>query len=223
MVWVFHIASCPGIIGALEIISTVWESWFSTALGGPGEGSYLLPLLNILPSCLVCVCGGGGVSYGGRAFWYLHLWWDRLVWDTLGSLSIERLLGRSEIERELYREIFMETWLVLFPSLSGISTCSGYLDIDSSGVLFYRSQSGDLPGDRGIDQEIWSSLMISIGRSWERLGVWFGDRGGYRIGLVVLVLISSSGNSIGQWIAWEIGSSINRGYSGISTCCEIAW
>ena len=51
----------------------------------------------------------------------------------LGYLSIGRLLGISEIERELNWDISIETCLVLFSFFSGIYTCSGDLYLDISG------------------------------------------------------------------------------------------
>ena len=108
--------------------------------------------------------GGGGVD-DGLAFWDIHLWRDCLILAPLGSLPIGRSLGRSEIERDLDWEISMETCLVLFYSFSGISTCSGYLELDSSGVIFislvwdiYWSIVGS------IDRSIFSSIVILIGR-----------------------------------------------------------
>ena len=55
--------------------------------------------------------------------------------STLGYLSIGKLLGISEMERELDRNILMETYLVLFSSFSGISTCLGDLELDNSCVI----------------------------------------------------------------------------------------
>ena len=52
--------------------------------------------------------------------------------------------------------------------------------------------------------------MISIGRLRERLGVQSGDRDGDGFGSVGIILVSSSGNSIGRGIAQNIGSSIGR-------------
>ena len=95
-----------------------------------------------------------GLGADGHAFWNIHLWWDILILAPLGSLTIGRLLGSSEFERELNREILMEICLVLFSSFSGIYTCLGDLDLDSSGVLFIS-----------IDQEIDRSIVGSIGRS----------------------------------------------------------
>ena len=77
-----------------------------------------------------------------------------MIWDPLGSLPIGRSLGRSEIERDINWDICMETCLVLFPMVSGISSCLGDLDLDSSGVFL-------ISFDRDVDQ----AIVVSIRRS----------------------------------------------------------
>ena len=56
----------------------------------------------------------------------------------------------------------MDTCLVLFYLFSGISTCSGYLELNSSRALFYLSLSGNQSGHCGLNQEIWNFLVISM-------------------------------------------------------------
>ena len=120
----------------------------------------------------------------------------------LGSLPLGRSLGRSEIEQELDREILLETCLLFFPSLSGIYSCSGDIDLDSLGVLslyiligiltgllWYRS--GDLEFSRDLDQEIVRAL-----------GVISGDHEVDGFGYIGLILVSYYGDSIVREITW---------------------
>ena len=85
---------------------------------------------------------GGGLGADGLALWDLQngemvfvtsLISTMVKWclSPLGSLPIGILLGISDIEWELDLDISMETYLVFFPSFSGVSTCSEDLYLNS--------------------------------------------------------------------------------------------
>ena len=159
----------------------------------------------MLPSCLVWR-GKGLVLMAapsvmltyGEIIWYWILLDIYLLGDRLG----DKRSNRSSIGRSWW----ILDWCCFHNSL-------GYplvLEIWSSIAwdFFYLSWSGDWAGDRFLDRDIWSSLVISIRRLWERLGVQSRNRDRYRFGLVGIILVLSSGNSIGHGIAWAIGSLI---------------
>ena len=147
---------------------------------------------------------GGDWCWWTRILGY-SLCWYHLILLPIESLHIGRLLGKLDIEREINQEILMDTCLVLFSSLSGISTCLEDLDLNISGVLFI-SINRDI--DREIDREIWSSIMILIRRLWEQPWFRLGDCGEDGFGSVGIVLVSSSGDYFGWGIFRAIGSLI---------------
>ena len=104
------------------------------------------------------------------ASWDIQLLEYRLIWGPIGYLPTGRLIRRSELNQE----IFMESCLVFLIGLWDIH-CSGYLDLDSLGVLFLSlsigilierlgSQSGYLEFGRDLDGDIVRATRSSIGR-----------------------------------------------------------
>ena len=195
----------PGILGALGLIVTVWKRWVARSLGGRGGGSYLLHPLNMLPyflgwrgEGLVLMAAPSGIFTYGEIFWYWLLLDLYLMGDCLGARKSNGILiGRSLwrpawccFTRSMWYPLVWEIWSSIAREFLNLS--------------WLRDRSGNC----GLDCEIWSSLVISIGRSRKWLGVWSGYRDKNGFGLVGLVLVSSYGNSIDWGIAWAIGSSI---------------
>ena len=156
---------------------------------------------------------------GGRSYW---CWWPCLQGSSPMMRSFD--IGSTWISTYWYIAWELVDWMgdrlgdpdgdplgVVFLVLWDIHLFrrSGDQYLRSS---FYLSLSGYWSGNRGLDQEIWSSSVISIGISCERLGVLLGDREKYWFSSVGLILVSSSGNSIGRGIARAIGRSIGRSW-----------
>ena len=147
----------------------------------------------------------------------------------LGSLPIGRLLGRSEIERLLNWDILMETCLVFFPHSLGFPLVQEFwssiareffVSLSSRGPIRQSwDRSGDLEFSHDLDWEIVRATGILIGRPWQRR-VWFGWS---RLGFVFWELYWSGDRSGDRDFNREIRSSIDRGFSGISTSWEISW
>ena len=97
----------------------------------------------------------------------------------LGYLPIGRLLGRSEIKRELYQYILIKTFLGFFSLGSPLvqemwSSIAQYLFLSISfGTSIGQSWawSGDLGFSCDFDQEIVRATGGSTGRPW-RIRVW---------------------------------------------------
>ena len=147
-----------------------------------------------LIDCLYWICyhlvwdgGGGAWCWWPRLLGY-SIWWDCLIFLLLDIYLLVNCLGYRRWNGSLIGISWWRPTWCCFPRSLGYPLV---WEIWSSitRVLFYLFWSGDWSSDCGINSEIWSSLVISIGRSWERLGVWSGDRDRYRFGSVGLILV----------------------------------
>ena len=171
----------------------------------------------------------GGIGADGRALWDIH--YVEIVWfcllldlylfgDCLGDqISNRILIGRSwwipdwcffpislgsPLVREIWRSIYRELFLSLL-------------------IRILIGKSWDWPGylefSRDINQEIIRATGSLIGRPWRRR-VWFGWS---RLGFIFWGIFWSGDPSGDRDFDWDIRSSIDQGFSGISTCWEISW
>ena len=172
---------------------------------------------------------GGGLCADDWAFWDLHygeivlicllldlyLLGDRLGHHRLNWSSIGRSLWRSDwccFPRSMGSPLVQEIWSSIAREL--------FLSL-SIGRLIGRSWawSGDLEFSSDIDRETARATGSLIGRP-RRRWVWFSW---HCVGFVFWGLYRSRDSSGDQDIYREIEKLINRGFSGISTCWDIAW
>ena len=171
---------------------------------------------------------GGGLGDYGCAFWDLH--YGEIVWfclfldlyllgDRLGDRRSNGILIRIYWWRPACCCFPCSMWTPLVQEIWSSIAWEFFLSLLIGRLIGWSwDQSGDLDLSRNIDWEIVRATGGLIGWPWQ-IRVWFGWS---RLGLVlwgIFWLLYCPGD---REFDREIGSSIDRGFSGILTCWEIA-